>query len=815
MTPLSPIRLERLRDKMFRRVPALRIRSERAALAFVNSVGCCSTFYRFPEGLPCLWEAVAGRRDPRWPRRSHHDPGIGLTWELKDVLPTTRHVYYGQLLQGRPVLVALDLFPCFYALVRGRQRARHYRVEYEAGRLSLTAKRIMDAMVREHPQYTRELRAASFMLEPAKTREFERAMAELQQALWLVKVEERYEPTFSYRWDLPEAWLPELVSQGRRLQRRRAAETLLASYTRSAVFTTVPLMARLFGLSREEVGEAVGALVRRGALVPDCPVAGWPGRWLVHSSAVGSLSKLERLKQGRPPIAPPRARRSAERGAVPQRAAPLPLTLSLAQFPSPCRAALTTLTDLLGHSRDGFLVGGAIRDLLLSREPIDELDVALPSGALEMGRRLAQRSGGAFVTLDRERGAARVVLGAATGLRQIDLTDFRADSLEGDLRRRDFTVNAIAVSLRALAHGGRAPLVDPTDGRQDLARRRLRAAGPGALEDDPLRALRGVRLAFLLRFTLTPQLRSALRKSAPRLSEVAAERIREELTALLVLPHAGQGLRELDRLGLLGAVLPEVAPMKTVAQPRPHRFTVWEHSLRAVESGEALFSNLSALEPYATELAAHLAEPVGDGLTRRELLKLALLLHDVAKPQTRAVIRERVRFIGHDVIGASISRSIGQRLRLAGSVVVVLERLVRHHLRPMHLAQLPTVSRRARYRFFRDLEREAQDLLLLSLADAAAVRGVSPLDVWRGPFGRLVADLLGGWQEDQRLAGAPPLLRGEDVMGAFHLPPGPEVGRLLALAREARALGKVRTGEQALDYLRDRTQRIDQGGSRA
>jgi hypothetical protein len=292
MTSFSPVKLERLRDKTFRRFPGLRIRSERAALAFVNAVGICSTFYRFPEGLPCLWEAVAGRRDPRWPRRSHHDAGIGFTWELKDILPTRRQVYYGKLLKGRPVLVALDLFPCVYALVRGRQRARDYRVEYEAGRLSLTAKRIMDAMLRQHPQFTRELRAASFMLESAKTREFERAMAELQQALWVAKIEERYEPTFSYRWDLLDAWLPELTSEGRRLQRRRAAEALIARYAKSAVFTTVPLMVRLFGLPRGEVEEAVSQLVRRGSLVPDCPVAGWPGLWLLHASAL----RHERLR---------------------------------------------------------------------------------------------------------------------------------------------------------------------------------------------------------------------------------------------------------------------------------------------------------------------------------------------------------------------------------------------------------------------------------------------------------------------------------------------------------------------------------------
>jgi Winged helix DNA-binding domain len=281
--------LRSLRDRRFRRSPARRVQDARGALAFVREVGLCSTFYRFPEGVACLWEAVAGRSNPRWPRHSHHDAGVGLTWELKDTLPARKRVYYGKLLKGRPLLVGLDLFPAFYALVRGRQRARDYRVEYEAGRLSHTARRIMDAMIREHPQYTRELRANVFMLEPAKTRGFERAMAELQQGLWLVKREERYEPTFSYRWDLLEAWLPEAVAEGRRLPREAAVERLIERYTRGAVFTTERALARLFGIASDEVARAVARLGRSRALCADCVVEGWPGRWIIHASSAPQL----------------------------------------------------------------------------------------------------------------------------------------------------------------------------------------------------------------------------------------------------------------------------------------------------------------------------------------------------------------------------------------------------------------------------------------------------------------------------------------------------------------------------------------------
>jgi len=280
---VTAVGLERRRDRAFRRSPALRVRDARAARAFVEAVGFCSTFYRFPEGVACLWEAVVGRRNPPWPRRSHHDAGIGLTWELKDTLPARRRAYYGKLLRGRPLLVALGLVPAFYALIRGRQRARDYREEYAAGRMSHAARRLMDTLTREHPQYTRSLRANALMLDPGRTREFERAMSELQQGLWIVKSEERYEPTFSYRWDLLEAWLPEAVAEGRRLDRPTAIDRLIERYTRGAVFTNERVLARLLGVGTAEVGAAVTRLAETGALRADCVVDGWPGRWVIHT----------------------------------------------------------------------------------------------------------------------------------------------------------------------------------------------------------------------------------------------------------------------------------------------------------------------------------------------------------------------------------------------------------------------------------------------------------------------------------------------------------------------------------------------------
>jgi len=419
----------------------------------------------------------------------------------------------------------------------------------------------------------------------------------------------------------------------------------------------------------------------------------------------------------------------------------------------------------------------------------------VPRGALDLARRVADRVGGAFLALDEGRGVGRVITGGG----RLDISDWRAATLAEDLAARDFTINALAAPVRALVRDGAAPIVDTTGGLADLAAKRLRLAGPRVLADDPLRMLRGARLEAALGFRLTVSAARAIRAAAPALASVSPERQRDELLVLLALPRAGRALRRLDALGLLTALFPEIEAMRRTSQPRPHRFDVLEHSLRAVEGADRLLGDLSRLGDIADDLRAHLEENVGGGVDRARLLRLGALLHDVAKPETRRVVRGRVRFFEHDVLGAARARLIGERLRLPGRAVATVERLVRHHLRPMHLAQAGEITGRARYRFFRDLAEDSRDLLLLVIADSAAVTGITPLVAWRRSW--VVRDLMAGWQEEQEANAAPPLLRGEDVMQRFGLDPGPAVGALLTRAREAQALGLVRTREEALRYL--------------
>jgi putative nucleotidyltransferase with HDIG domain len=470
--------------------------------------------------------------------------------------------------------------------------------------------------------------------------------------------------------------------------------------------------------------------------------------------------------------------------------------IPLAAFSPAAREALAALDAVLGPGGRAWVVGGAVRDALMGR-PAGDLDIAVPEGALATGRALADRLGAAFVALDEARGVCRVA-----GAAQVDLADFRGPELAGDLRGRDFTVNALAARVHDVVARGEAAVEDVTGGAADLASRRVRLCAPGALRDDAVRVLRAARLAIAPGWSLGPDVEPAAREAAAAVAGASAERVRDELIALLSGPAAGAGLRLLDRFGALSVVLPESLPMRRTPQPLPHRFDVWEHSLRAVEAADAIEAGIDGLAPWGAELREHLAEDLGDGLHRAAALKLAALLHDVAKPETRALVEGRIRFIGHDRLGAERVRAIAERWRLSGRARTVLARLVDQHLRPMHLAQAGEITRRARYRFFRDLGDDGRDLLLLSLADASAVRGDPPLGVWAGEAGDVLRSLMAGMAEEARATASPPLLRGHDVMQALGIEPGPAVGRLLGEVREAQAAGLISTRDEALAHVR-------------
>lgn len=475
------------------------------------------------------------------------------------------------------------------------------------------------------------------------------------------------------------------------------------------------------------------------------------------------------------------------------------------QTPPPILAEAARLLAWKGHR--AYLVGGAVRDLLLGRTPTD-YDLAVEDLAERSAHDLANGLRATLVLLDEERRIFRLVRAGSPG---IDISAL-AGTLEEDARKRDFTINALAVPLERASQGlplQASEVIDSLGGLADLRARVIRTASPDAFADDPLRLLRAFRFAIQLGFVLGPETAAALRGQAARLERVAAERQRDEFCRILGATDAARNLRWLDDFGYLTTLVPELEQSRGVTQPKEHYWNVLEHAIEACAAVELVLHQAPGRPhteqlPWDSGLADYFAAPLVEGRTRGLILKLAALLHDVAKPATKAVEADgRIHFYGHPTLGAEMSEGILQRLRFSKRETERVEIMVREHLRPVLISRGPNApTPRALYRFYRDGGEAVVDTLFLCFADYLAAKG--PL-LEEGDWNQYVATISGmlhHWRAQKAQKPAPKLLDGHQLMAELGLPPGPLVGAILESVREAHAAGEVATLAEALALAR-------------
>jgi len=480
---------------------------------------------------------------------------------------------------------------------------------------------------------------------------------------------------------------------------------------------------------------------------------------------------------------------------------------------APFRAILSELAAVLSVQRvDAWATGGFLRDVLLGRE-VKDLDITVVADPLELGPGLADTFGGAYFPLDAERGRVRVLLPEHD--MHLDLMPL-AGSIEDDLGSRDFTIDAMAAPLNELASGS-IRLVDPTGGLPDLGDRTVRQVSEKALLDDPLRLLRGVRLAVLLDFAIEPKTREAIRRHSGLVNQVAMERQRDELVQILRTTRGAPGLRLMDDLDLLDHVLPELARARGVEQPKEHYWDVFNHCLAVVEAldmmlgdgepeeepAKSLWNELWGRLEWWQEGRTYFATEFVPNTLRCSLTKLAGLMHDIAKPQTKSLDdKGHIRFLGHADVGAQIASQVMQRLRFSARETALVSAMIDAHMRPVQMAQHQAPSRKAVYRFFRDTGEAGIDTLFLSLADHLGTVGPRvSLDGWRRHVA-VIDYVLRLRLEERSVVEPPKLVDGDDLMTALGIPPGPRVGELLELVREAQAAGEVSTREDAIALAR-------------
>jgi poly(A) polymerase len=455
-------------------------------------------------------------------------------------------------------------------------------------------------------------------------------------------------------------------------------------------------------------------------------------------------------------------------------------------------AAVPFLDDVrrAAGARRCYLVGGAVRDAFLGRECTD-FDFVI-GDAPAIARRVAERLGGKLVTLDELHQTSRVVV--RRGGKRIDL-DFavpRRAGIAEDLRARDFTVNAVAVGPL----GDHPRILDPCDGRGDVARGVVRMTSCAALADDPVRVVRAYRFAATLALRIDRKTRACCRRLAALVPGMAAERLGAEVLLALGGERYETALQRMADDGVLAALIPEFACTMGVEQGGVHEFDVAQHSLLAAARLAEILRKPGRFFPqHAGPVGAYLA----NDRTRAGLV-LATLLHDLGKPERRTWGGRRWRFFGHEQRGAELAELATRRLRLPRPVRRHVKDLVGSHMRLLPFMQTDEPTPRAQRKFMRDLAPHGIGAVLLALADRRALRSTPEFEDDEATLRRLSL-LLSAGEDDQAARTHDLPVNGDDLL-RLGLTPGPQFGRILEAVGEEWLAGAITTRAEALRWIR-------------
>lgn len=475
------------------------------------------------------------------------------------------------------------------------------------------------------------------------------------------------------------------------------------------------------------------------------------------------------------------------------------------------------LNPLIQTCRDFqvWLVGGAIRNRLLGYETVD-FDFVVENNARSLARQVANTLGGYYYELDRDRDTGRAVLVGEDKKRLLlDFARMRGESIEEDLKDRDFTINALAVHLSRLDE-----VLDPTGGLQDLKDKVLRLCSSGAIATDPIRGLRAVRMGIQFGVVIDSKTLDVIRGGASQLSIISSERIRDEFFRILDLPFPGKAIRLMDHVGHLSEIFPQLDSLRGLVQSPPHEYTAWDHTLAVLDhlgkllfvlgrnhdpevASELIFGEIVyRLGRFREGINSYLEKELSHGRKIRQLLFFGSLFHDSGKPACYESFEGRVRFHRHEQVGAEIVVEKATDLKMSNAEIKWLDLLVRNHLRPAQLERETKISHRAIYRFLRHTNEAGVGVLLLSLADLLG-KQTPPMDQEvLSKRVETVRQLLAANFEDSSERYRPePLLRGDEIAEALDIEPGPEIGQLLLALQEAQVSGEVKSKPDAFVFI--------------
>lgn len=442
------------------------------------------------------------------------------------------------------------------------------------------------------------------------------------------------------------------------------------------------------------------------------------------------------------------------------------------------------------QNADIYLVGGASRDFYLNKENFDKDIIVDKINAEEFAKNLAKSIDASFVPLDEENKIYRLVL--KDKINFIDIANPIGGTIEDDLKRRDLTINSIAINLKTF------DILDINNGINDLKSKKIRQINEQNFIDDPLRLLRVYRFQAMLGFNLDSELVKMIAKHASKIHTSAIERINYELLKLFSGDHCAQTLIEMDKTGLLAEILPISSDLKKVPPNLHHHLNLFEHSIEVVKQIQEIY------EKSNSEVQKHLQKVDFGGHTRLAHLKFAGFLHDIGKPSTWTIEEEtgKHRFIKHDDIGSKMGANILKQRKFSKKQIDYIAKMIKYHIYPSHIVNNSEINNKIYMRFIRKMENEVIDIIILAMADRLSARGIEITDeIVEKNINNLQTLLNFYLTVKTSLKPLPKLLSGEEIMELLNIKPSKELGEIIKSLKEAQLSGDINTKKEALEFI--------------
>ena len=431
---------------------------------------------------------------------------------------------------------------------------------------------------------------------------------------------------------------------------------------------------------------------------------------------------------------------------------------------------------------DVYLVGGSVRDYLLGKTSYDK-DIIVKN-AKQFAQDFCQKVDGTLIELDLENHIYRVVL--SDKINYVDVTE--ANNLESDLKRRDFTINSIAINLK------NNEIIDVNNGQQDLKNKIIRSISEQNIVEDPLRILRAYRFSAILGFEIENKTKQQIKKYIQLIKNPAIERINYELMKLFEGKYTAKVLLEMT--DLIDILYPVFIDVKKVPKNTHHHLNLFEHSIETVNQIQILY------ESSNDEVKSHLEKQDFGGFSRLAHLKLAGFLHDIGKYSTWTIEGDRHRFIKHDDIGSKMAKEILKQNKFSKKQIEYIANMIKNHIYPSQVVSSENINEKIYMRYIRKMESNVIDNIILAKADRLSARGPAITEDIVLENIRNLDNLLNYYLSiKDKLKPIPKLLTGDEIMELKKIPQSPLLGEIIKSLKEEQLEGNIITKEDAINFV--------------